>query len=498
MKSGLMADLILAIDQGTTSSRVMILDKKLNVRGQAQAEFPQAYPKPGWHEHDPEEIWQSVLKTMKAALLKAKCKPKEIACIGITNQRETVVLWDRETLVPVANAIVWDCRRTTEICQKLRKQGYESMFVNKTGLVLDPYFSGTKVKWLMDNHPGLKARAQAGKVAFGTIDTFLVSRLTGGRVHVTDVSNASRTLLMDIRGVRWDAELTEILDSPREMMPEIRSSAEPFGTTLGLKFLPDGIPITGIAGDQQSALFGQACFERGTAKCTYGTGSFLLMNTGDIPVFSQKKLITTIAWKLGRADVHYALEGSAFVAGSAVQWLRDGLKVIKESKEIETLAAQCDDSGEVTFVPALAGLGAPYWRPDARGIFTGLTRSTTVPQIARAVLEGIALQQLDLVKAMEEDTGLKLRSLKVDGGASQNDVLMQFQADVLGVKLVRPKMIETTVMGAALLAGLGAGLWRGVDDLRRVWNADRDFKPTMSDAKVREYVSRWERAVARA
>jgi glycerol kinase len=492
------ADLILAIDQGTTSSRVMILDRKLQVRGQAQAEFPQIYPKPGWVEHDPEEIWSSVLKCMKAALLRAKCRPKDIACVGITNQRETTVLWDRETGVPVGNAIVWQCRRTTEICQRLRKQGYEAMFVNKTGLVLDPYFSGTKVKWFMDNHPGLKTKAQAGKIAFGTIDSFIVNRLTGGKVHVTDVSNASRTLLMDIRAVKWDAELTEILDCPREMLPEIRSSAEPFGVTYGMKLIPDGIPITGIAGDQQAALFGQACFERGTAKCTYGTGSFLLMNTGDIPVFSQKKLITTIAWKLGRADVHYALEGSAFVAGAAVQWLRDGLKVIKESKDIETLATQCEDSGEVVFVPALAGLGAPWWRPEARGIFTGLTRSTTLPQMARAVLEGIALQQLDLVKAMEEDTGLKLRTLKVDGGASQNDLLMQFQSDVLGVKLIRPKMIDTTVLGAALLAGVGVGLWKGVDDIKRVWVTDRDFKPSMSDGKVREYIARWEKAVARA
>ena len=493
-----MADLILAIDQGTTSSRVMILDKKLNVRAQAQAEFSQIYPKPGWVEHNPEEIWQSVLKCMKAAIAKAKIKVKDIACIGITNQRETTVLWDRETGAPVANAIVWQCRRSTDICQRLRKQGYEAMFINKTGLVLDPYFSGTKVKWLMDNTPGLKARAQMGKIAFGTIDSFLVYRLTAGRAHVTDVSNASRTLLMDIRAVKWDAELTEILDCPREALPEIRSSAEPFGVTQGMKIVPDGIPITGIAGDQQAALFGQACFERGTAKCTYGTGSFLLMNTGDIPVFSQKKLITTIAWKLGRADVHYALEGSAFVAGAAIQWLRDGLKVIKESQDIETLAAQCEDSGEVVFVPALAGLGAPHWRPEARGLFTGLTRSTTLPQMARAVLEGIALQQLDLVKAMEEDTGLKLRVLKVDGKPSGNDMLMQFQADVLGVKLVRPKMLETTVLGAALLAGVGVGIWRGVDDIKRVWVTDRDFKPSMSDGKVREYVARWEKAIARA
>ncbi len=493
-----MADLILAIDQGTTSTRVMILDRKLQIRGQAQAEFPQIYPKPGWVEHDPEEIWQSVLKTIKTAVLKAKCKPKDIACIGISNQRETTVLWDRETGVPIGNAIVWQCRRSTEICQRLKKQGYESMFINKTGLVLDPYFSGTKVKWFMDNNPSLKGRAQAGKIAFGTIDSFLTWRLTGGKTHVTDVSNASRTLLMDIRAVKWDAELIEILDCPREMLPEIRPSAEQFGVTKDLKVLPDGIPITGIAGDQQAALFGQACFERGTAKCTYGTGSFLLMNTGDIPVFSQKKLITTIAWKLGRSDVHYALEGSAFVAGAAVQWLRDGLKVIKESKDIETLAAQCEDSGEVVFVPALAGLGAPWWRPEARGLFAGLTRSTTLPQMARAVLEGVALQQLDLVKAMEEDTGLKLRSLKVDGAASSNDMLMQFQADVLGVKLIRPKMVETTVLGAALLAGVGAGLWRGVDDIKRVWVTDRDFKPTMSDGKVREYVARWEKAIQRA
>ena len=493
-----MADLILAIDQGTTSTRVMILDKKLQLRGQAQAEFPQIYPKPGWVEHDPEEIWSSVLKTIKLALTKAKCRPKDIACIGITNQRETTVLWDRETGQAVGNAIVWQCRRTTEICQRLRKQGYEAMFVNKTGLVLDPYFSGTKVKWFMDNHPGLKTKAQAGKIAFGTIDSFLTYRLTGGRIHVTDVSNASRTLLMDIRAVKWDAELTEILDCPREMLPEIRSSAEPFGVTHNLKILPDGIPITGIAGDQQAALFGQACFERGTAKCTYGTGSFLLMNTGDIPVFSQKRLITTIAWKLGRSDVHYALEGSAFVAGAAVQWLRDGLKVIKDSKEIELLAAQTEDSGEVVFVPALAGLGAPHWRPEARGLFMGISRSTTLPQMARAVLEGIALQQLDLVHAMEEDTGLKLRSLKVDGGASANDLLMQFQADILGVKLIRPKMLETTVLGAALLAGVGVGLWKGVDDIKRVWVTDRDFKPSMSDGKVREYIARWEKAVGRA
>lgn len=493
-----MAELILAIDQGTTSTTVLIIDNKLAVKAQATTEFEQIYPKPGWVEHDPEVIWKSVLSTIKKALTKAKAKAKDIIAIGITNQRETTVVWDRRTGQPAHNAIVWQCRRTTDVCNRLRKQGYEEMFRNKTGLVLDPYFSGTKVKWLMENVPGLKSKAQSGRVCFGTIDSFLVYRLTGGAVHATDVSNASRTLLLDIKNVRWDGELTEILDVAPEMLPEIRASNDNFGVTKGLKVLPDGIPITGIAGDQQAALFGQACFERGSAKCTYGTGSFLLMNTGDIPVFSRNKLLTTVAWKLVEGDVFYALEGSAFNAGAAIQWLRDGIGLIKNIGDVNKLAQQVEDSDGVVFVPAFTGLGAPHWRPEARGILHGITRATNAAHIARAVLEGVALQQYDLIRATEEDTGLKIRQLKVDGGASLNDLLMQFQADILGVKLVRPKLIETTGLGAACLAGLGARLWTGTDDIRKAWEADREFKPSMSDGKVKEYIARWNHAVARA
>lgn len=493
-----MAELILAIDQGTTSTTVVIVDKKLQEKARASSEFPQIYPKPGWVEHDPEAIWKSTISAIRRALAKAKIKPKDIIAIGITNQRETTVLWDRRTGQPAHNAIVWQCRRTTDICNRLRRQGYEDLFINKTGLVLDPYFSGTKVKWLMENVPALKAKAQSGRICFGTIDSFLVYRLTGGAVHATDVSNASRTLLLDIKNVRWDGELTEILEVAPEMLPEIRASSDHFGTTKGLKILPDGIPITGIAGDQQAALFGQACFERGSAKCTYGTGSFLLMNTGDIPVISRSKLLTTVAWKLADGDVFYALEGSSFNAGAAIQWVRDGLGLIKNVADINKLAGQVEDSNGVVFVPAFTGLGAPHWRPEARGLLVGVTRGTTSAHIARAVLEGVALQHFDLVRAMEEDTGLKIRTLKVDGGASMNDLLMQFQSDILGVKLVRPRNIETTALGAASLAGLGVGLWKGTDDIRKAWVPDKEFKPSMSDGKVKEHVSRWNHAVARA
>ena len=493
-----MAELILAIDQGTTSTTVLLVDKKLTVKARSSTEFPQLYPKPGWVEHDPEAIWKSTLATIKKVLVKGKVKVKDIVAIGITNQRETTIVWDRRTGQPLYNAIVWQCRRTTDICNRLRRQGYQEMCTKKTGLVLDPYFSGSKIKWLMENVPGLKSKSQAGRVCFGTVDSFLTYRLTGGVSHVTDVSNASRTLLLDIKNIRWDSELIEVFDVVPEMLPELRGSSDLFGVTKGIKVLPDGIPITGMAGDQQSALFGQACFERGSAKCTYGTGSFLLMNTGDIPVISENKLLTTVAWKLRGADVFYALEGSSFNSGAAIQWLRDGLGVIKNVSDISKLAMQVEDAGGVVFVPAFTGLGAPHWRPEARGLLSGVTRSTNSAHIARAVLEGVALQHYDLVAAMEEDTGLKMRSLKVDGGASTNDLLMQYQADILGIKLIRPKETETTAVGAACLAGLGIGLWSGVDEIRKAWVAEKEFKSSMSDGKVKDHINRWNHAVALA
>lgn len=493
-----MGKFLLAIDQGTTGNTAIILSDQLEVLAKVNREFPQIYPQPGWVEHNPEDIWNGVAEVVKIAISEAGIDPSEIAAIGITNQRETTIVWEKSTGKPLYNAIVWQCRRTTPICEELQREGKEEIIREKTGLVIDPYFSGTKLKWLLDNVDGLRKKAEKGEALFGTVDSFLVFRLTGGEVHVTDVSNASRTLLMNIHTLQWDEELLDLLTVPAEMLPEIRPSSQVYGYTKELDFLPDGIPVAGMAGDQQSALFGQVCFEEGEAKCTYGTGSFTLMNTGTKPVASKHGLLTTVAWQLEGGEVYYALEGSAFIAGAAVQWLRDGLGIIKSAPEIEELAKQVDDTEGVVFVPALTGLGAPYWRPQARGIIRGINRGTTAAHIARATLEGIALQNHDIIRAMEDDLGEKLKELKVDGGASQNDLLMQMQADFLQATIVRPKIIETTGLGAALLAGLAVGIWKSQEEVRSVWKEDKKFTPQMDPIKVQEKLAIWQEAVEKA
>jgi glycerol kinase len=489
-----MRRLILSIDQGTTGTTVLVLDPDLNVVGRGYSEFAQIYPKPGWVEHDPETIWATVAKTVPEALQQAGALPGELAGIGITNQRETTVLWDRRTGAPVHNAIVWQCRRTAGICERMKAEGLEELFRERSGLVLDPYFSGTKLRWLMEEVPGVRVRSDRGDLAFGTIDTFLVNRLTGGAAHVTDVSNASRTLMLNLRTLAWDAELVGHLGVPASVLPKVASSSEVYGVTRGLPFLPDGIPVCGMAGDQQAALFGQACFDEGEAKCTYGTGAFLLLNTGARPVPSSNGLLTTVGWKVGR-HVRYALEGSAFIAGAAVQWLRDGLRILTRAPEVETLAEQVPDSGGVVMVPAFTGLGAPYWNAHARGALLGLVRGTTRAHVARACLEGIACQIADLVHAMEEDLGQPLTRLKVDGGASQDNLLMQMQADLLERQVIRPAMVETTALGAALLAGLAAGVWEGEDQIRANWREDRLFTATLPPDARQTMLTRWARAV---
>jgi glycerol kinase len=489
-----MSKYILSIDQGTTGSTVVIVDKQLNLVGKASKEFPQHYPKPGWVEHDPEEIWASVEYTVKAALETSKITPNQIAAIGITNQRETSLLWDRKTGEAAHNAIVWQDRRTSAYCAELKAKGLEPAITQKTGLVLDPYFSATKLRWMLDEG-GLRARAN--ELAFGTIDSFLVYRLTGKEAHVTDVSNASRTLLLELETCAFSDELLTIFGIPRGVLPEIKGNAEVYGKTRGLSFLPDGIPISGMAGDQQAALFGQACFEPGDAKCTYGTGAFLLANTGDKIVHSKKGLLTTVAWRLG-AQTTYALEGSAFIAGAAVQWLRDGLKMIKSASEIEALAKTVESSGDVVFVPAFAGLGSPHWRPEARAAIMGMTRDTHAGHIARACLEGIALQIRDLLVGVEVDRFAPLSVLKVDGGAAANNLLMQFQADILGVDCVRPASLETTALGAAFLAGLGVGFFTSPQEISDAWRQEKRFTPHMPKEEVSRHLSKWERAVSKA
>lgn len=497
---------VLAIDQGTTGSTVLVVDEALAVRGRGYCEYPQLYPQPGWVEHNPEDIWQSVLTALGRALATARVDVGAIAAIGITNQRETSVLWDRATGAPVHNAIVWQDRRTAEACAGLKAQGREAWVRERTGLTLDPYFSATKIAWMLEHgdatgvggRGGLRARAARGELAFGTVDSFLVARLTKGRVHATDVTNASRTLLFDLRAQQFTDELLALFDVPRALLPEIKPSSHVVGATAGLPGLPDGIPIAGIAGDQQAALFGQACFAPGAAKCTYGTGAFILLNTGATPVASQAGLLTTVAWQLAGEPVTYALEGSAFIAGAAVQWLRDGLGFFSSAAEIEALAASVPDAGGVVVVPAFAGLGAPHWRPEARGIISGLTRGTTRAHIARATLEGMALQNVDILRAMASDAGLALSMLRVDGGAAANDLLMQFQADVLGVEISRPAMLETTALGAAVLAGLGVGVWKTKDEVARAWREERRFAPRMPPDQVAAYLARWNDAVAKA
>ncbi len=486
---------ILAIDQGTTGTTVLVVDETLRIRGRASREFRQIFPKPGWVEHEASAIWESVEAATRGALEDAKITGASIAGIGITNQRETTCLFDQGGQA-LANFIVWQCRRTSDRCAALKSAGHEALVKERTGLVLDPYFSGTKMAWLLDEVPGARARVERGEAMFGTIDTWLVHRLTKGAVHVTDATNASRTLLMRLQDCAWDDELCRILGVPQRALPSIRSSSEIYGATKGTSFLPDGIPIAGIAGDQQAALFGQACFSPGEAKCTFGTGAFLLLNTGERIVHSDNGLLTTVAVKLG-ARTTYALEGAAFIAGAAVQWLRDGLGMITRASEIEALARSVDDVGDVAFVPALAGLGAPHWRPEARGALTGLTRDTHKGHVARAVLEGIALQNADILAAMKKDAGA-LSVLKVDGGAAANDLLMQMQADFLGVPCVRPEVIETTALGAAALAGLAVSVFKHQDEVRSVWREDKTFAPKMSDAARAAKLARWASAVGRA
>jgi len=488
---------VIAIDQGTTGSTVLVLDEQLAVRGRGYKEFRQIYPQPGWVEHDANDIWSSVQAALAQAL--AGIEPSSIAAIGITNQRETSVIWDRKTGAPVHHAIVWQDRRTADRCAQLKADGKEARVRELTGLTLDPYFSGTKVRWMVDHVAGVAADARAGKLAFGTIDSYLLWRLSAGAAHATDLTNASRTLLFDLHTLAWSDELLELVGVPRQLLPAVVPSSGVCGTTKGVPGLPDGIPIAGLAGDQQSALFGQACFAPGDAKCTYGTGAFILMNTGDKPVASKSGLLTTVAWQLGGSkELRYALEGSAFIAGAAVQWLRDGLGLITSASEIEALARSVPDSGGVIVVPAFAGLGAPHWRPDARAAITGITRGTTKAHLARATLEGIALQNVDILRAMERDSGKKLGTLKVDGGAAANDLLMQFQSDVLGVEIARPELVESTALGAAFLAGLGTGVWKDTAQIQRTWREQRRFKPAADRAWVAPHLARWDAAVAKA
>ncbi|PZN13554.1 MAG: glycerol kinase [Bacillota bacterium] len=491
-----MARYVLALDQGTTSSRAILFDRQGNVVAVRNQEFRQIYPKPGWVEHDPLDIWDSQIAVAKAVLKEAGVDPSDIAAIGVTNQRETTVVWDRQTGQPVHNAIVWQDRRTADMCTEIKRQGREQLFRERTGLVVDPYFSGTKIAWLLDNVPGLRERAERGEVLFGTVDTWLVWKLTGGKVHVTDYSNASRTLLFNIHTLDWDDELLRELNVPRAMLPEARPSSQVYGHT-DPALLGAEIPIAGIAGDQQAALFGQACFRPGMAKNTYGTGAFVLMNTGEKPASSQHGLITTIAWGID-GKVEYALEGSIFIAGAVVQWLRDELKIIEKAADTEPLATSVDDTGGVYLVPAFAGLGAPYWDPYARGTIVGITRGTGRAHLARAALESIAYQTRDVLSAMEADSGLALSALRVDGGAVVNNFLMQFQADILGVPVDRPVVNETTALGAAYLAGLAVGFWKNRDEIEQFWQRDRRFEPAMDEATRERLYAGWKRAVERA
>ena len=487
---------VLAIDQGTTSSRTILFDHDGNIRSVAQKEFTQIFPKPGWVEHNPQEIWASQATTMTEALTNVNAKGSDIVAIGITNQRETTIVWDAETGEPVYNAIVWQDRRTAEFCDELRDRGLTEVIRSKTGLILDPYFSGTKVRWILENVPGARQKANAGKLRFGTVDSWLVWNLTGGRHHVTDVSNASRTLLFNIHTLEWDDDMLALLDIPRSMLPEVKSSSEVYGYTHARIFSFD-VPIAGIAGDQQAALFGQMCTRPGDVKNTYGTGCFLLMNMGEQAITSKNNLLTTIAWKIGET-VNYALEGSIFVGGSVVQWLRDGLKVIGSSADSEALATSVPDNAGVYFVPALTGLGAPHWDPFAKGTITGITRGTEVGHIVRAALEGIAFQTMDIVGAMRSDASVSLGDLKVDGGASRNNFLMQFQADILQTDVVRPTCVETTAKGAAYLAGLATGFWSSIDEIKAQWEIDKTFKPELPEDKVRELRDGWADAVKRS
>ncbi|MGE5193473.1 MAG: glycerol kinase GlpK [Deltaproteobacteria bacterium] len=491
-----MSQYILALDQGTTSSRAIVFGRDGRPVSSAQKEFPQIYPQPGHVEHDPEAIWSSQWSCAQKALADARITAARLAAIGVTNQRETTILWERDTGRPVANAIVWQSRITTDLCQRLKRDGLEPVFREKTGLVLDPYFSGTKIRHLLDTVPGVRSRAERGEILFGTVDSYLLWRLSGGRVHATDFTNASRTLLFNIHTLDWDDELLKLLKIPRIMLPEVKPSSARFGET-GPGLFDRPVPIAALAGDQQAATFGQACFEPGSAKNTYGTGCFLLLNTGDKAVASRNGLLTTLGCMLDERPV-YCLEGSVFVAGAVVQWLRDGLGLIGSSAEVETLALAVPDAGGICFVPAFVGLGAPYWDPHARGIIVGLTRGTKREHIARAAIESIAFQTRDVLDAMQRDAGIALEHLKVDGGASQNALLMQFQADLLGVPVRRPVVSETTALGAAYLAGLAAGYWSDQSEIARNWALEREFVPAMTPAECDRRYTTWKRAVERS
>ena len=490
-----MKEYILALDQGTSSSRAILFDRMGQPKAVSQKEFTQIFPKPGWVEHNPKEIWSSQASVIAEAISAEGINGSNIAAIGITNQRETTIVWDAETGDPVYNAIVWQDRRTSAYCDRLKKSGKAEMIRNKTGLIIDAYFSATKVRWILENVHEARRKAEEGRLKFGTVDTWLIWKLTRGEAHVTDVSNASRTMLFNIHTLDWDDELLELFGIPRSMMPQVKSSSEVYGKTKGTIFAHE-VPIAGIAGDQQAALFGQMCTEPGSVKNTYGTGCFLLMNSGSKPIMSKNKLLTTVAWKIGD-KVTYALEGSIFVAGSIVQWLRDGLGIIRSSSEIEALATSVPDNGGVYFVPALTGLGAPYWDQYATGSIYGITRGTKAGHIARAAIEGIAFQTMDIVNAMQKDAGVTLTELKVDGGASRNDLLMQFQADMLGTAVIRPKVTETTALGAAYLAGLATGYWESIEHIKSLWAMDKEFTPSAGADEVSALKTGWKKAVER-
>jgi glycerol kinase len=487
---------ILALDQGTTSSRAILFDEEGAIESVAQREFEQVFPQPGWVEHDPEEIWTSQISVAVEALGRVDVRPRDVAAIGITNQRETTIVWDRESGKPAYNAIVWQDRRTAQFCDELKAQGYEALIQERTGLLIDAYFSASKISWILDNVSGARQRAEAGKLAFGTVDSWLIWKLTSGRIHATDVTNASRTMLFNINTAQWDEELLQLFRIPSSMFPHVGASSENYSevtTTLGL----GGIAIAGIAGDQQASLFGQRCTAPGLTKNTYGTGCFLLQNVGTRPVKSSNRLVTTIAWKLGNV-VEYALEGSVFVGGAVVQWLRDGLGLIRTSSDIEALAASVPDNGGVYFVPAFVGLGAPHWDQYARGTISGLTRGSTAGHIARAALESIAYQVADLLDATQRDSGTPLKELKVDGGATANNALMQFQADILGIPVVRPAMMESTALGAAYLAGLSAGVWRDIQQINSLPQKEHRFEPRMAQSQAESLRARWNEALSRA
>ena len=491
-----MKQYILALDQGTSSSRAIVFDNQGKIKATSQKEFTQIFPKPGWVEHNPMEIWSSQASVIAEAITSIGINGDNIAAIGITNQRETTIVWDAETGEPVYNAIVWQDRRTSDFCDSLKKKdGVTETIRNKTGLIIDAYFSATKINWILENVPGARQKAQEGKLRFGTVDTWLVWMLTCGEVHVTDVSNASRTMLFNINTLQWDNELLELFDIPESMMPEVKSSSEVYGNAKGTIFGSE-VPIGGMAGDQQAALFGQMCTEPGSVKNTYGTGCFMLMNSGEKPIMSSNNLLTTVAWKIGDT-VNYALEGSIFVAGSVVQWLRDGLGIIRSAREVEDLATSVPDNGGVYFVPALTGLGAPHWDQYAKGSIYGITRGTTAGHIARAALEGIAFQTMDIVKAMEKDAGCPLKELKVDGGATANNLMMQFQADILGTSVIRPQVTETTALGAAYLAGLAVGYWDSIDHIKSQWGVEKEFTPQADSKTVEALKEGWAEAIRR-